>query len=115
MALKAIGQERRQLDVERYDPIRKFPPIPYPLTPPPLRLNPKDRQIAALHALFASLFTRGSPPPDPNLSSTGTATPDTSPTPTLLVSAISDTYTQLWFNVKTPLGRMIRVRLAKQL
>ena len=30
-ALKAIGQERRQLDVERYDPIRKFPPIPYPL------------------------------------------------------------------------------------
>ena len=31
MALKAIGQERRQLDVERYDPIRKFPPIPYPL------------------------------------------------------------------------------------
>ena len=30
MALKAIGQERRQLDVERYDPIRKFPPIPYP-------------------------------------------------------------------------------------
>ena len=30
-ALKAIGQKRRQLDVERYDPIRKFPPIPYPL------------------------------------------------------------------------------------
>ena len=24
-ALKAIGQERRQLDVERYDPTRKFP------------------------------------------------------------------------------------------
>ena len=24
-ALKAIGQERRQLDVERFDPIRKFP------------------------------------------------------------------------------------------
>lgn len=30
-ALKAIGQERRQLDVERLDPLRKFLPVPYPI------------------------------------------------------------------------------------